>query len=98
MYEAAPANPKRGKNRQYGAHAHPSVLSSRFLQLKNQLTELSYHQNRAWRLAPGGTKVKSQLETATAVQSDVRCGSGGAKNGDMERTHTLVRFQVGLFS
>ena len=33
---------------EHGAHASPRMLSSRLLQVKNALSELSYDQNRAW--------------------------------------------------
>ena len=75
------------------------MLSSRHLQLKNYLTELSYHQNLAWRLAPSGFK-----STINDYDSTIRCTGRlqhtqeEAKNASMERAHTPVCTKVGLFS
>ena len=99
MYGAASEHPQRGQKREYGADAHPSVHSGRSLQLKNWLTELSYHQNRTWRLAPSGLK-----STRNVDDSAIRCTErlrhflSETNNASTERTHTQVCFQVGLSS
>ena len=48
MCVATQKRPGGGLKREHWAHAPPSALSSRPLPLKNLLSELIYHQNRAW--------------------------------------------------
>ena len=99
MYGAAPAHPMGDLKRKHGAHVHPSALSIRPLQLKNKLTELSYHQNRAWLLAPSGpNSPRYDYDSAIKWTGRLQHTLGEAKNASMERTHTPVRFQFGLSS
>ena len=75
------------------------MLSSRHLQLKNLLTELSYHQNRAWRIAPSGPNFPiNDYYSAIRCTGRLQHTPGKAKNASMEHTHTQVCFQVALFS
>ena len=85
--------------RKHGAHAHTSAHSSRPLHLKNLLEELSYHQKRAWRLARSGPmSTRNDYSGAIRCTGQLQSALGEAKNTGSERTHTPVRFQVGLSS
>ena len=61
--------------------------------------ELSYHKNRAWRLAPSGPKsTRNVHDSAFRCTGRLQHTLGKAKNASMERTHTPVRFHVALYS
>jgi len=63
------------------------------------LTEFSYHQKRAWRLAPSGPKfTRNDYDSAIRCTGQLQHTLGEAKNASMERTHTPVCFQVALSS
>ena len=90
--------PGREQQRKHGAHALSSVLSSRPLQLKNLLPELTYHQNRAWRLANSGPKsTRNDCDNAIRCTWRLQHTLGEANNASMERKHTPGFFQVALF-
>ena len=67
--------------------------------MQNQLTEFSYRQNRAWRLAQGGPKyIRNDYGSAIRCTGRLQHTQSKTKYASMERTHTPMCFQVCLSS